>query len=90
MEYYCPKSCNICGNQIGPSCNFLGDVCGNFGTCSSISYFNISTIQCICDNGYLGAACNMCNELNFCIFKVIKSVNLFIFFLKLIYAGSLQ
>lgn len=56
----CPSSCNLCGAGIQQNCQFFKDTCGSFGMCSEVSYFNQTTIECSCNNGYLGASCTMC------------------------------
>lgn len=57
LGYMCPNSCNLCQRQ---NCQFFEGICGSFGTCIEVSYFNISTVECNCNSGYLGAWCNMC------------------------------
>ncbi len=61
VAYYCPRSCGLCAARSGPSCLFLAGICGAYGTCSTITYFGVSTIQCTCNNNYFGAGCTRGN-----------------------------
>jgi hypothetical protein len=58
VAYYCPKSCGNCGATNGPPCSYYGSNCVN-GQCQSITYFGISTFQCVCNNGFTGVYCNI-------------------------------
>ena len=72
VGFKCPSSCNLCGSGIKQNCQFFEDICGSFGTCSEVSYFNQTSIQCSCNSGYLGASCTMR------MFKTVKKTFLFI------------
>ena len=80
VGYYCPYSCNLCSTQ---NCQFFEGICGNFGTCSEVTYFGLQTIECSCNSGYFGANCNI-RKLN--IIKTFKKT----FFLKQILVGHRQ
>lgn len=57
IGYYCPLSCGQCGALIGPSCTYYTNLC-NSGTCQSVTYFGVSTVQCVCNTNYYGVTCN--------------------------------